>query len=90
VKRLKERWRWLRHDFEVWWLNHAPPVVSRAPRWLKRLFLVDLAVTATRSELIGPDAYAGPDGIDYERMWWAIDGKLPPGREDEIRAPITS
>lgn len=94
MKRLSEfvwvRRRFLRHDAEVWWWNHVPPVIARAPRWLKRLFLVDLAVTATSKDLIGGRAYAGPDGVDYERMWWALEGKLPPGREDEIRAPAAS
>lgn len=89
-ERLQSEWIWLRHDAEVWFWNHIAPLAYRTPRWLRRMFLVALAVEATTEELIGRHAYAGPDGVDYERMWWAIDGKLPPGREEEIRAPVAS
>lgn len=56
-------------------------------RTMRRAFLAKLAVDATRPEVIGRHAYAGPDGVDYERMWWAVDGALPPEREGEIRTP---
>jgi hypothetical protein len=57
-------------------------------RRMRRAFLVRLAVDATAPDLLGPGAYHGPDGVDYERMWWAIDGMLPPDRADEIRKPV--
>lgn len=83
---LQGRYFWWRHDLDVWlWRNVTAPVVGRTPRWLLRLMLVELAVRATRVDLIGPHAYAGPDGVDYERMWHALDGELPPRRVEEIR-----
>ena len=59
-----------------------------ASRRMQRAMLVRLAVNATTSDLIGDHAYAGPDGVDYERMWWAVDGQLPPRRAEEIRTPV--
>jgi hypothetical protein len=64
-----------------WW------ALACIPRRVWRWWLVQLAIKATTEELIGPHAYAGPDGVDYERMWWAIDGELPPDRAEEIRRP---
>jgi hypothetical protein len=64
-----------------WW------ALACVPRRVWRWWLVQLAIKATTEELIGPHAYAGPDGVDYERMWWAIDGELPPDRAEEIRRP---
>lgn len=68
-------------ELYAWRARHASKRTRRA-------MLVRLAVDATCSDLIGPHAYAGPDGVDYERMWFAIDGKLPPRRAAEIRAEI--
>jgi hypothetical protein len=61
--------------------------LARIPKRVWRWWLVQLAIKATTEELIGGKAYAGPDGVDYERMWWAIDGELPPDRAEEIRRP---
>lgn len=75
------------------WLASRPVAycewrAKHASRRMKHAFLVRLACDATDPALIGGHAYAGPDGVDYERMWWAIDGKLPPRRAEEIRAPV--
>lgn len=66
----------------AWALRRIP---TRVWRW----WLLQLAVNATREELIGRHAYAGPDNVDYERMWWAIEDMLPPHREEEIRRPAS-
>jgi hypothetical protein len=55
---------------------------------MRRAVLVRLAVDATSPDLIGMHAYAGPDGVDYERLWWACERKLPPGRRAEITTPV--
>lgn len=69
-------------DLYAWRARHSS-------KRLRNAMLVRLAVDASSEQLIGPHADAGPDGIDYERMWWAIRGELPPRRADAIRAPVS-
>jgi hypothetical protein len=77
-----------KNDLDHWIEKRLVGLFRHAPRWFLRRALVELAVRATAEDLIGPHAYAGPDGVDYERMWWALEGKLPPRRAEAIRAPV--
>jgi hypothetical protein len=85
---LRLRLRLLVHDLRRRQELALATVMRHAPRWLLRAAVVEVTVRATSSTLIGGHAYAGPDGVDFERMMWAVEGKLPPGREAEITAPV--
>ena len=39
------------------------------PQGLRRQVIVNAAVNATTPPAIGPDEYAGPDGLDYRRLY---------------------
>lgn len=69
--RLASRVRFLRHDCDRYIEKWASAIAARLPLRLRRAVIVDAAVRATHPDLIGPDAYAGPDGVDYRRMWEA-------------------
>lgn len=84
--RLRLRFLW--HDVERKIADVEMWFVRRFPGRLQRNVLVAIAVEATSARLIGPHAYAGPDGLDFERLWWATRGELPPHRVDEIRRPV--
>ncbi len=53
-------------------------VAERLPRRLREAVLADCAVRATHPSLIGRDTYAGPDGVDYKRMYDAINFERRP------------
>lgn len=58
----------LRHRRHVLRWNAVMWVAHRLPAPLRRAVIVDAAVRATRPEVIGRHAYAGPDGLDYGRL----------------------
>lgn len=84
---LRLRLRLLRHDLDRRLEKALMFIARHTPKRVLRAMLVELACRATAQELIGPHAYAGPDGVDYERMWHALDGQLPKHRAHLIRAP---
>jgi hypothetical protein len=43
-------------------------IANRLPHWLREAVIVNAAVRAAAVEVIGPHAYAGPDGLDYKRL----------------------
>lgn len=68
---MRVRLHFLRHDLNQKVEGLWSDLARRLPLGLRRAVIVDAAVRATHPSIIGPNAYAGPDGLDYKRLWEA-------------------
>lgn len=70
-ERLKFRVHLLRHDVDRKMEDLWSDIARRLPLGLRRAVIADAVVRATQPTIIGPDAYAGPDGLEYKHLWEA-------------------
>lgn len=66
----------LRHRRHVLRWKAVMWLAERLPLELRQAVLTDAAVRATHPTVIGRHIYAGPDGLDYKRLWQAMEFEL--------------
>lgn len=80
----------LRHRRHILRWNALTWVARHLPAQLRQAVVVDAAVRATTPPMIGPNDYAGPDGLDYRRLYEAAAFPLRPVMRRDEHPAVTA